>query len=53
MLNTRREMRGLTVGPDPHDPRDNILAGAAYLRAMQDRYGFPGLFAAYNAGPER
>jgi len=41
------------LGSDPHDPRDNILAGAAYLRAMYDRYGYPGLFAAYNAGPGR
>ncbi|MFE0013751.1 lytic transglycosylase domain-containing protein [Mesorhizobium sp. NPDC059054] len=41
------------LGPDPHDSRDNILAGTAYLRAMYDRFGFPGLFAAYNAGPER
>ncbi|WP_192365737.1 lytic transglycosylase domain-containing protein [Mesorhizobium mediterraneum] len=40
------------LGLDPHDPRDNILAGTAYLRAMYDRFGFPGLFAAYNAGPE-
>src|SRR3546814_6976315 len=38
---------------DLHDPRDNILAGAAYLRAMYARFGFPGLFAAYNAGPGR
>jgi soluble lytic murein transglycosylase-like protein len=41
------------LGPDPHDPRDNILAGTAYLRAMHDRFGYPGLFAAYNAGPTR
>ena len=41
------------LGPDPHNPRDNILAGAAYLRAMYDRFGWPGLFAAYNAGPSR
>ena len=41
------------LGSDPHDPRDNVLAGAAYLRAMYDRFGYPGLFAAYNAGPER
>lgn len=41
------------LGSDPHDPRDNILAGAAYLRAMYDAYGYPGLFAAYNAGPGR
>ena len=41
------------LGPDPHDPRDNILAGTAYLRAMHDRFGYPGLLAAYNAGPAR
>mgnify|MGYP000067688122 FL=1 len=41
------------LGHDPHDPRDNILAGTAYLRAMYDRFGYPGLFAAYNAGPAR
>jgi hypothetical protein len=34
-------------------PRDNIPAGAAYLRAMHGRFGFPELFAAYNAGPGR
>ena len=41
------------LGPDAHHPRDNILAGTAYLRAMYDRFGYPGLFAAYNAGPAR
>lgn len=41
------------LGNDVHDPRDNILAGTAYLRAMYDRFGYPGLFAAYNAGPGR
>jgi len=41
------------LGADPYDPRDNILAGAAYLRAMYDRYGYPGFFAAYNVGPAR
>lgn len=41
------------LGSNPFDPRDNILAGAAYLRAMYDRFGYPGLFAAYNAGPGR
>lgn len=54
MPDTYEEMRRAHgLGADPHDPRDNILAGTAYLRAMYDRYGFPGLFAAYNAGPER
>lgn len=41
------------LGRDPYDPRDNILAGTAYLRAMYDRFGYPGLFAAYHAGPGR
>jgi soluble lytic murein transglycosylase-like protein len=41
------------LGDDVHNPRDNILAGTAYLRAMYDRFGYPGLFAAYNAGPGR
>ena len=41
------------LGSDPFDPHDNIIAGAAYLRAMYDRFGYPGLFAAYNAGPRR
>lgn len=41
------------LGADPFDPCTNILAGAAYLKAMQDRFGHPELFAAYNAGPGR
>jgi hypothetical protein len=41
------------LGPDAYNPRDNILAGAAYLREMFDRYGAPGFLAAYNAGPTR
>ncbi|HTP77422.1 MAG TPA: lytic transglycosylase domain-containing protein [Rhizomicrobium sp.] len=54
MPDTYEEMRHAHgLGSDPYDPRDNILAGAAYLRAMYDRYGYPALFAAYNAGPER
>jgi soluble lytic murein transglycosylase-like protein len=51
---TWREMRAhLGLGADPFEPHDNILAGAAYLRRMYDRFGYPGLFAAYNAGPAR
>jgi len=54
MPGTWREMRAKHgLGLDPHDPRDNILAGTAYLRAMYDRFDSPGLFAAYNAGPQR
>ena len=42
------------LGADPFDPHDNIVAGAAYLRAMHDRYGDPtAMLAAYNAGPGR
>ena len=48
------EMRKrLGLGHDPNKPRDNILAGTFYLRLMYDRFGYPGLFAAYNAGPKR
>jgi soluble lytic murein transglycosylase-like protein len=43
----------LALGPSPDDPRDNILAGTLYLRMMYDRFGYPGMFAAYNAGPGR
>ncbi len=41
------------LGADPFDPHDNILAGAAYLRELHDRYGAAGFLAAYNAGPGR
>src|ERR1700722_2841659 len=41
------------LGPNPYDPHDNILAGAAYLRELHDRYGAPGFLAAYDAGPVR
>jgi soluble lytic murein transglycosylase-like protein len=49
---TYSEMRELyDLGEDPHDPRDNVLAGTAYLRWLYEKYGFPKMFAAYNAGP--
>lgn len=38
---------------DPFDPQANILAGTAYLKTLYDRFGYPNLFAAYNAGPTR
>lgn len=54
MPKTWRELKArLGLGDDPHDPHDNILAGAAYLRQLYDRYGSPGAFAAYHAGPVR
>ena len=51
---TWNQMRNLlNLGPSVDDPAANIAAGAAYLRLMYDRFGYPGLFAAYNAGPTR
>ncbi len=41
------------LGDDPFEPRDNILAGTAYIQQMYNRYGAPGFLAAYNAGPAR
>lgn len=41
------------LGADPFDARDNIMAGTAYLRWLHKRYGYPKMFAAYNAGPGR
>jgi hypothetical protein len=39
------------LGDDPFNPKDNIYAGAAYLRWLHGKYGFPAMFAAYNTGP--
>jgi len=41
------------LGADPYEPRNNILAGAAYLLEMHNRFGPDGFLAAYNAGPGR
>jgi len=54
MPGTYAELRSrYGLGPNPYDPRNSILAGAAYLREMHDRYGSAGFLAAYNAGPGR
>ncbi|PAL20631.1 lytic transglycosylase domain-containing protein [Sphingopyxis sp. GW247-27LB] len=54
MPGTWADMRArLGLGNDPHAPRDNIMAGTYYLRLMYARFGYPGLFGAYNAGPGR
>lgn len=39
---------------DPYDPEENVRAGAAYLRAMMDRFddNLEYALAGYNAGPE-
>jgi soluble lytic murein transglycosylase-like protein len=51
---TYDDLRGrYSLGDDPFNPHDNILAGAAYMRQMYDIYGSPGFLAAYNAGPAR
>src|SRR5580658_7901305 len=49
----RKSRRRACPVADPYDAHDNILAGAAYLRELLDRYGSPGFLAAYNAGPAR
>jgi len=56
---TWREVRGwfagsgIPLGHDPFEPKDNILAGTAYLKAQIERYGLSNGIAAYNAGPKR
>lgn len=52
MPKTYRAMRAeYGLGKNPFNPRDNVLAGTAYLRQLYQRYGFPNMFAAYNGGP--
>jgi hypothetical protein len=55
MPKTWNELRArYALGSDPWQPRANIMAGAAYLREMHDRYGsIAAMLAAYNAGPNR
>jgi len=43
--------RAYGLSNDAYDPQDNIMAGAAYLRTLYKKYGYPGMFAAYNDGP--
>ena len=52
MPDTYKDMRAqYGLGADPYDPHDNVIAGAAYLKWLQSKYGYPKMFAAYNAGP--
>ena len=54
MPKTWAELRArYSLGANPFDPHDNIVAGTGYIRELQDRYGTPGFLAAYNAGPGR
>ena len=41
------------LGTNPYHPRDNILAGAAYMRELYNQFGAPNFLAAYNLGPFR
>lgn len=41
------------LGSDPFDARMNMIGGAMYLAELASRYGWPGAFSAYNAGPGR
>ncbi|WP_294042628.1 lytic transglycosylase domain-containing protein [Sphingomonas sp.] len=41
------------LGADPFDARMNMIGGAMYLAELAARYGWPGAFSAYNAGPGR
>jgi soluble lytic murein transglycosylase-like protein len=52
MPQTYEDMRvAYGLGKDPFDPHDNVMAGAAYLRFLRGKYGYPTMFAAYNDGP--
>lgn len=52
MPGTYKEMREEhKLGANPFNPHDNIMAGAAYLRWLHRKYGYPAMFVAYNDGP--
>ena len=42
-----------SLGNDPYDPHDNIMAGTGYISELYARYGAPAFLAAYDAGPRR
>ena len=41
------------LGRDPYDARMNMIGGVLYLAELARRFGWPGAYAAYNAGPTR
>jgi soluble lytic murein transglycosylase-like protein len=41
------------LGSDPWNARLNMIGGALYLAELARQFGFPGAYAAYNAGPAR
>jgi len=47
-----KNLKPLDIG-DPFDPKENIMGGARYFKAMVDRFDgkLPLALAAYNAGP--
>jgi membrane-bound lytic murein transglycosylase B len=52
MPETYQDMRTqYGLGNNPADPHDSVIAGAAYLKWLHRKYGFPNMFAAYNDGP--
>lgn len=52
MPGTYREMAAqYGLGSNPFNPHDNIFAGTTYLKWLHRKYGYPAMFAAYNAGP--
>ncbi|HEY5337971.1 MAG TPA: lytic transglycosylase domain-containing protein [Rhizomicrobium sp.] len=52
MPGTYNDMRAeYDLGDNPADPHDSVIAGAAYLKWLHRKYGYPNMFAAYNDGP--